>query len=137
MRPRTQSPLEEPTVNLTPLIDIVFVILIMFIVVAPLLEKEGVELADASPVKSEIPPNIQDKSPIAIYVLSDDTVKLGEEPLDLNQLESRLIQEKEAHPSVIPQLFQDKRAHFGTYQNVKNTVEKAGFDKLDLILNPS
>ena len=32
--------IEEPTVNLTPLIDVVFVILIMFIVVAPLLELE-------------------------------------------------------------------------------------------------
>ena len=31
---------EEPVVNLTPLIDVVFVILIMFILVAPLLEAD-------------------------------------------------------------------------------------------------
>ena len=39
---------EEPEVNLTPLIDIVFVILIVFIVIAPLLQIEQVQLADAS-----------------------------------------------------------------------------------------
>jgi len=35
----------EPTINITPLIDVVFVILIAFIIVAPLLEKEQVELS--------------------------------------------------------------------------------------------
>lgn len=42
-----QPTFEEPTVNLTPLIDVVFVILIMFIVIAPLLDLDRIELAQA------------------------------------------------------------------------------------------
>jgi biopolymer transport protein ExbD len=35
-----------------------------------------------------------------------------------------------------PQLFQDKRAAFGTYQQVKNAAEMAGFSELEVILKP-
>ena len=45
---------EEPLINLTPLIDVVFVVLIMFIVIAPMLEVERVELASAGESALEI-----------------------------------------------------------------------------------
>lgn len=48
---KKSSALEEPAVNLTPLIDVVFVILIGFIIIAPLLEIDRIDLAEASTVK--------------------------------------------------------------------------------------
>ena len=72
MRKRRQIFTEEPTVNLTPLIDVVFVILFTFVVVAPLLEVDQVELASGSSAVKHATP--EKHSPIAIHVYANDTI---------------------------------------------------------------
>jgi hypothetical protein len=48
-----------------------------------------------------------------------------------------LLKEAYLHaPHKAPQLFNDKKAFFETYQTVKNAVELAGFEELDVILQP-
>lgn len=128
---------EEPAVNLTPLIDVVFVILIMFIVIAPLLDSENVELADASgaPLSSSV--SVQESSPIQIYVRKDNTVWFNQEQMDKEKLISALKGAKERYPNARPQLFHDKGAFFGTYQWVKNAAETAGFQQMDVVLKPA
>jgi len=129
--------IEEPTVNLTPLIDVVFVILIAFIVIAPLLEMDRVELADASYSPQDKSISVQETSPITIHVRADNTIMAGGKPVSLAQLTTYLKEAKIRFPNAKPQLFHDKKAHFGTYQGVKNAAEAAGFQQLDIILKPS
>lgn len=123
--------------NLTPLIDVVFVILIMFIVVAPLLEIDRVELASGVPLEAESVLPASEKSPIAIHVLADNAITLNGAPIALSNLEPMLRVAKAKYPEAHPQLFHDKNATFGTYQSVKNAVEGAGFREMDVILKPS
>lgn len=132
-----QSEVDEPAVNLTALIDIVFVILIMFIVIAPFLELDRVELASA-PANNLIHDSLpaQQASPIAIHVQRDNTIWLNQRHLSVSQLTAELLELKKMHPNAQPQLFHDKSAHFGTYQLVKNSVEAAGFTHMDIILKP-
>jgi len=127
---------EEPGVNLTPLIDVVFVILIAFIVLAPLLELDRVELADASSAPQDGSISVQEASPIAIYVRQDNTIVVNGQPMTLVQLIEYLKQAKKQYPKAKPQLFHDRKAHFGTYQAVKNAAETAGFQQMDIILKP-
>lgn len=120
--------------NLTPLIDVVFVILIMFIVVAPLLEMDHVELASGPPLDSE---HMQlHRSSITIHVFADNTITLNQQPVTLERLKNGLVTAKQKWPTAFPQIFQDNRATFGTYQGVKNAVEAAGFSEMDVVLKP-
>lgn len=127
--------IDEPTVNLTPLIDVVFVILIAFIILAPLLELDRIELADAG----EIPQTdaVQEASPITIYVKEDNAIIVNGQSMSLSQLTSFFKQAKERYPHARPQLFHDRQAHFGTYQAIKNAAEAAGFQQIDVILKPA
>lgn len=127
---------EEPVVNLTPLIDVVFSILIMFIVVAPLLNLDQVELANASSTPQDGTISVQDSGPITIHVHQDNTIWLNQRMVDGTHLPELLKQEKKRYPGIRPQLFHDHRAQFGTYQSVKNAAEIAGFDQMDIILKP-
>lgn len=129
--------IEEPTVNLTPLIDVVFVILIAFIVLAPLLELDRVELADASGAPQDNTLSVQEASPIAIYVRQDNAIIVNGQPVTLAQLTDHLRGLKKRYPTAKPQVFHDKKAHFGTYQSVKNAAEAAGFQQMDIILKPA
>ena len=131
------SAYEEPTVNLTPLIDVVFVILIVFIVIAPLLELDRVELADAGAPTNQAISSVQESSPIAIHVHKDNTVWLNNKKVALQDLKKILREYKAKYPQGHPQLFHDKEAHFGIYQAVKNAAEEAGFSHIDIILKPA
>lgn len=128
------SSLPDEEVNLTPLIDVVFILLITFILVAPLFEIDKIELAQGSAkVQREA---AKESRSLMIEVKSDDTVLFNKKPVSIETLSMRLIEEKKRTPGAIPQLFQDKKAHFGTYQQVKNAVEGAGFTELDVLLQP-
>lgn len=131
------SDFEEPSVNLTPLIDVVFVILIMFIVIAPLLELDRVDLANAPTANLTTHSSVQESSPIAVHVQSDNTIWLNDRRVTPKELVQLLKEAKLKYPQTHPQIFHDKQAHFGTYQTVKNAAEEAGFSHIDIILKPA
>jgi biopolymer transport protein ExbD len=133
----SSAPIEEPTINLTPLIDVVFVILIMFILIAPLLELQKIELADGPQTINDTLTSVQESSLIAIHVHADNSVWLNQEPVSFQQLPEKLKEIHQRLPQVIPQVYHDRRAHFGTYQIVKNAAETAGFNQIEIILKPA
>lgn len=125
--------LEEPLINLTPLIDVVFVVLITFMLIAPILDVDSVDLAASNPAsKKESASTTQ----IAISVHADNTIWYQGKLTALNQLEQILREEKKRHPKAIPQLIHDSRAQFGIYQSLKNLLESVGFEQMDVILKP-
>ncbi len=126
--------IEEPTVNLTPLIDVVFVILIGFIIIAPLLELDKIELANA-PKTSQPSPSVQE-SLIAIQVHADNSIWYKNKKVQLPELYEALKSDRLKYPKTVPQVLHDKKGFFGTYQDVKNTLEETGFDQVDIILKP-
>jgi biopolymer transport protein ExbD len=136
MRTRRKHFLGDAEINLTPLIDVCFVILIMFIVVAPLLEMERVELAYGPPLDQKSVVAAQEKSPLVIYVYADDSVVINKQSVTFAQLKHILAATKQKSPQAKPQLFHDRNAKFGTYQAIKNAIEGAGFTEMDVILKP-
>lgn len=128
--------LEDAEINLMPLIDVVFVILIMFILVAPLLEQEEVSLAQGPPLSTEQAQAIERQSAIVIHVHANQLITYNHATVSLGQLAGLLQEAYHRDPTVHPQLFQDEQASFGSYQKVKNIIAKAGFDTLDVILKP-
>lgn len=127
---------EDPSINLTPLIDVVFSILIMFIVIAPLLEMDRIVLADGPADGGEQKLEVKEQSQIAIQVDQNNNVWVNKKQVALPQLTTVLKEEKRKYPMARPQVYHDKRAHFGTYQSVKNSLESAGFEEMDILLKP-
>jgi biopolymer transport protein ExbD len=127
---------EETHINLTPLIDVVFVVLIMFILIAPMLELDRIQLAASAAKESKEMAVVQENCPVAIHVQENNMILFNHKRVNEKELLEALKQAKRTYPNKIPQLFHDKKAHFGTYQTVKNAVEIAGFEQLDIILQP-
>ncbi|TXI42371.1 MAG: biopolymer transporter ExbD [Nitrosomonas sp.] len=136
VRRRIRIPHSEPAINLTPLIDVVFVILIVFLVAAPLLELEQVDIASAPPHQVGSAQSVQASSPVTVYVHRDDTVWFDGQQRDMQELIVALREAHQRHPLTAPQLVQDRRSQLGTYQQVKNAFESAGYHELELILRP-
>jgi biopolymer transport protein ExbD len=127
---------EEPLVNLTPLIDVVFVVLISFMLIAPILDIDIVDLATAG-IEKKKDSLAPEQSPLSIIVRADNTIWMQGKKLSLEELERTLLAQKRQYPGKTPQVIHDRNASFGTYQSVKNTVEKCGFEQMDIVLKPN
>lgn len=119
--------------SLTPLIDVVFVVLILFILVAPMVEIDRIHLADA-PTR-EVADTVSPGS-CAICVREDSSIWVNKQLVSAQKLPLLLRALYAQNPEINPQLYQDLKAPFGTYQLVKNAVEEAGFSELEVVLNP-
>lgn len=124
--------LEEPLINLTPLIDVVFVVLITFILIAPALDIDSINLASGGAVERK---ELQTGA-ISIAVRADNSIWYKGVNMNLDQLEKQLRMDKKARPKEVPQVLHDKQASFGTYQALKNTLERIGFEQMDIVLKP-
>ncbi len=123
---------EESSVNLTPLIDVVFVVLIMFILVAPLVQLDKVELATGGKETLSLG---KDSVVIAIHVYADNSIQLNGKPTALSSLAHALRTLRTQHPNThTVRLFHDVNARFGTYQSIKAQVEATGFETMDVVL---
>jgi biopolymer transport protein ExbD len=121
---------EEPLINLTPLIDVVFVLLITFMLLAPILNIDHVALSQSGVTSKKDAAN----GPLVMTLRSDNTIWFREKSLKLQELEYAMKEEKKLHPDEYPQLIIDKICHFGLYQDVKNVLEECGFQQMDVVL---
>jgi biopolymer transport protein ExbD len=108
----------------------------MFIVIAPLLELDRIELAGGASTQYDTSIAAQEASLISIHVFPDNSIRVNGELVMIEQLPMVLKEAKNQYPGVRPQVFHDRRAHFGTYQSIKNAAESVGFQQLDIVLKP-
>ena len=123
--------LDENIVNLTPLIDVLFVVLISFILIAPMLKIDQVALTETTQNYQAL----SKKSQLRIHLKKDGTILLNQEKVNFVVLE-KFIKEK-TDKSIPPQILPDKDLPFHQYQKVKDIVQSSGFTELDVVLKPS
>ena len=126
---------DEPLVNLTPLIDVVFVVLISFMLIAPILDIDSIALAPSGPSSKKESPAVQN-SPFAISIRMDNSIWFQGQQMNLETLEKHLLLEKKRRWAETPQVIPDARSHFETYVQVKNVLEACGFEQMDIVLRP-
>ncbi len=122
---------EESFINLTPFIDVVFVLLITFVLLAPLLEIDSIQLASSSSLTKQG----AKESPWMISVRADHSIWFRGKNVSLSELISLLKIEKK-NVGQCPLVAVDKKASFGVYQDVKNALETSGFEQMDILLQP-
>jgi len=125
---------DEPLVNLTPLIDVVFVVLITFMLVAPILNIDSIHLASSSLTSKKEP--LARNSPLTISIRADNSIWFQGQQMSVSDLEQRLLFERKQCADETPQMIPDARCHFETYLQVKNVLEACGFEQLDIALRP-
>jgi biopolymer transport protein TolR len=124
-------------INVTPLVDVMLVLLIIFMVTAPLIQ-QGVEVklpdAKAEPVKAE-------EEKLVLSVKEDRSIWLGTsaEParVPLEELEDRLKANRRIAKDHELYLMADKRLPYGYVVDVMAAVQRAGVTNLGMITNPT
>lgn len=114
-------------INVVPLVDVMLVLLIVFMITAPLLYR-GVDITLPKTTTNTIEP----KKRFVLTVANDQIVYLNEEQIPMKQLESRLhsIREESVY------LRADRSVPYGTVVHVIDLIKQAGIDKLGIVTDP-
>ena len=120
--------------NITPLLDLVFVLLIIFMITTPLMEQQlPVDLPKATTSLPTTKPH--PKSILTLTLSKDGSVLLGSEKVTLDQLTPLLTQRKARDPELVVSLRADSSLPYEKIFRALEAVRSAGA-RLDLANTP-
>jgi biopolymer transport protein TolR len=120
-------------INVTPLVDVCLVLLIIFMVVTPMLQK-GVPIN--LPVTSDPEKTPDTEKQLQISVKADGTVYLGPNVVRKDQVQSELETIHQRTPDREIAVKGDKLVHYGDVLDVLKACRDVGFNDVGLIAQP-
>lgn len=126
---RTQSSLAD--INITPLVDVVLVLLIIFMVTAPVLQS-GIEV---NVPKTRMVKEITEER-LVITINKEQRVFLGNDPININEIGTKLRQKVRdpQHQSIFVRA--DEDVPFGAFATVMDSVKRSGITNVSIVTQP-
>jgi biopolymer transport protein ExbD len=124
------APMAE--INMIPLVDVMLVLLIIFMITAPLLaHKIKIDLPQASTVLLEEKPDT-----IVISLMADGRMFLNDVPIDRTKMIERLADEAQRKPQPELHLHVDRTLQFQALATVMADAQNAGMVKVGIATDP-
>lgn len=116
-------------INVTPLVDVMLVLLVVFIVTAPL-------LTNAIPInlpKTESVAPVEQKDPLVVSIDDKGKVFINKDEIQADLLEFNLQAAKAKNPDLRVQLQADNGVNYGEVARAMASIERAGITKVSVI----
>lgn len=120
-------------INVTPLLDLAFVLLIIFIITTPLMEN-SVNLI--VPTSSEAAQSVDPSQLQVISIDKDEVLKLNDEVIDAATLESRLVALHTEKPDASVVVRPHKELSVQKFINVMDILQRAKISKVGVLTRP-
>ena len=131
---QTRSSLAD--INITPLVDVVLVLLVIFMISVPVLQS-GIEVAVP---KTRTVKEITEQR-LVVTIDRDQNVFLGDQPVNIHELSAKLRQASNsaAQHNLVKQVIYlraDERVPFGAFASVMDAVKQAGITNISIVTQP-
>jgi biopolymer transport protein TolR len=127
---------DEPVmadINVTPLVDVMLVLLIIFMITAPMLH-QGIDVALPRADAANLP--AQDEEPLILTINRDGLVYLREQPIHPSQLVDRLLPLLEARQDRFVYLQGDEQVAYGRVVELLDLLQRGGIQDVGLVTEP-
>ena len=124
---RNRTVLSE--INVTPFVDVMLVLLVIFMVTAPLMQ-QGVDVNLPKAKGKELPPDER----ISLVIKRNRTVYMNDTPVSMTEMKQKLEAISKLNPNVF--LKADKDVPYGLVVEVMGEIKEAGIEKLGMITEP-
>jgi biopolymer transport protein ExbD/biopolymer transport protein TolR len=119
-------------INVTPMVDVMLVLLIIFMVITPMLQK-GVSVDLAQVNNPESMPDADKEDALIVAVMRDGRVYFGRDQISPDQLTDKIKDRLASRTDKRVFVRADARAKFGAVVEVVDNVRAAGVDDLGLL----
>ena len=126
----TRTSLSE--INITPLVDVVLVLLLIFMLTAPVLQS-GIQVA--VPKTKTVKEITQQRTVVTID--KDQQVFLNDKPVNLNDLPNILRAQNTDTTNQVIYLRADEKVPFGAFATVMDAVKQAGITNVSIVTQPA
>ena len=121
-------------INVTPLVDVMLVLLVIFMVTAPMLNK-GIEVALPKAAQAKNLP-MRTEDPLIVSINRDGIIYLGTQPIHRTQLVERLQPVLEARADKSVFLKGDRDVPYGIVVEVLDTLRQGGIENVGMVTQP-
>jgi biopolymer transport protein TolR len=119
-------------INVTPLVDVMLVLLVIFMVTAPIIQQGvAVELP-----KTRAGPLTSAEEPLVVGIAKNGSVYLNDNPIDLQNLRAKLVAVNETRPDRQVFLRADRTVPYGDVVRVIAAIKEAGISRLGMVTEP-
>lgn len=119
-------------INITPMVDVMLVLLIIFMVAAPLMVAGvPIELPNTSAAKVS-----QTKKPMVVSLTADGELFIRDEQIPRSALVSRLQAIRAAEGDMVVYVRADKRSPYGEVMEILGRVGEGGYPRVSLLSQP-
>ncbi|MEE9272420.1 MAG: biopolymer transporter ExbD [Robiginitomaculum sp.] len=134
MRRRARRVSDDSEVDMTPMLDIVFIMLIFFIVTAKFITEQGIDMTQPPP--NDNPPDDNAKRAIAVYVDNNDRCSVDGGPVFCDAVPLRVEKLLTDKPGASIILKINEAASHGLMVELKDTFDEGGYtSKIEIIPN--
>ena len=120
-------------INVTPFVDVMLVLLVVFMVTAPLLTV-GVPIDLPNSEANNLPEN---DTPLSITINEDGKIYLQDEEVDLNQMVARITVIFKNRKEDRIYVHGDQRVNYGRVMEVIGLLNGNGFSRVAMVTDPS
>ncbi len=125
----TQTAMSD--INITPLVDVVLVLLLIFMISAPVLQS-GIEVA----IPHTRSTNTLTEERMVVTIDKEQNVYLQDKPVNINDLTGRLTSAKLEPTKRVVYVRADERVPFGAFASVMEAVKRAGITNISIVTQP-
>ena len=119
-------------INVTPLVDVMLVLLIIFMVTAPMMT-QGLDVDLPETTSKSLR---QEEKPVIITLDKEATISINDIPLARDLLLQELLKKYKANQKQPIFLRADKNVPYGEVVKVMSDIKSVGFDKIGMITTP-
>jgi biopolymer transport protein ExbD len=122
---------EENEINLTPMLDVVFIMLIFFIVTASFIRETGVEAT--RPDQNDQPTVTDEEGAILVMINNDDQIYVQNQPVDITQVRPRIVamHAADAERPMVIQVHPDSKTR--TLVDILDEANLANIDNVSIV----
>jgi len=115
-------------INVTPLVDVVLVLLLIFMVTAPMMSR-GIDVS--LPVANQ--PQIPQEDRVTVSIRADGRIFVGDKPVNIALLEDEVRGRTSGRPDAVIYLRADESLRYGNVIEVVDVIKRAGVDRIGFV----
>ncbi|HRQ66328.1 MAG TPA: biopolymer transporter ExbD [Xanthomonadaceae bacterium] len=125
---RRHSQQDEAEINLTPMLDVVFIMLIFFIVTTSLVKEAGIEVSRPTATQADPKP----KASIMVAITESGAIYMQKREIDLRAVRANVERARAENPEGSVIIIADKGSRTGILVDVMDQVKAAGVEEISV-----